>query len=169
MKLPKKQSQKISECENLSSSGDDPDLEIDEIDEVHSNTSQYILNPRLKASAISLPPEFNLASEINSLENTIQTQENPQQLNWTARTEELYSPKDDKRTTKTKTKKWYEQTAKKHFASENNPRELIRCTQKEKYVWYATYDETMSVNKFLDLLKSCRDKVAPIVFFLITY
>lgn len=51
-----KHSKKQYEREQSSSSGDEPDVEIDELDEVHSNTSSYILNPKFKASAISLPP-----------------------------------------------------------------------------------------------------------------
>lgn len=82
-----------------------------------------------------------------------------QQLNWTARTEAIHSPKEQHRVTK----QWHEQTAKKHFSSESNPHELVRCSQKDKYVWYATYDEEMCMNKFLDIIHSCKDKGAPLV------
>jgi len=73
--------------------------------------------------------------------------------------ERVHSPRDKKR----KTKKWHERTAKKCFSSENNPHDLVRCTQKEKYVWYATYDEEMYAERFIEVLSTCNDKSAPIV------
>ena len=39
----------------LSSSEDEPNVEITEVDDLHSSTSSYVLNPKLKASAISMP------------------------------------------------------------------------------------------------------------------
>ena len=45
----------------------------------------------------------------------------------------------------------------------NNPHDLIRCAQKEKYVWYATYDKEMQAKEFNKLLKSCTDRSGPIV------
>ena len=54
-------------------------------------------------------------------------------------------------------------TDKKKFSSENNPHDLIRCAQKEKYVWYAAYDEEMLFEKFTELLNLCKDKTLPIV------
>ena len=59
----------------------------------------------------------------------------------------------------------HERTAKKGFTSGNNPHDLVRCAQKEKYVWYATYDEEMQAEQFMEVLSSCNDKSAPIVFF----
>lgn len=56
-----------------------------------------------------------------------------------------------------------ERTDKKEFRSGNNPHDLIRCIQKDKYVWYATYDEDMSSEKFKETLNFCNDKSSPIV------
>ena len=59
-------------------------------------------------------------------------------------------------------------TDKKKFKSESNPHDLIRCIQKDKYVWYSTYDEDMSNKKFTEVLNHCSDKSSPIVIFLNT-
>lgn len=58
----------------------------------------------------------------------------------------------------------HDRTAKKCFNSGNNPHDLVRCTQKEKYVWYATYDEEMQSERFMEVLATCNDKGAPIVY-----
>lgn len=57
----------------------------------------------------------------------------------------------------------HERTAKKKFNSGNNPHDLVRCAQKEKYVWYATYDEEMQAERFTEVLNYCNDKCPPIV------
>ena len=59
----------------------------------------------------------------------------------------------------------HEHTAKRKFNPESNPHDLVRCAQKEKYVWYATYDEEMQIENFKHLLKFCNDQSAPIVIF----
>ena len=57
-------------------------------------------------------------------------------------------------------------TDKKRFKSGNNPHDLVRCVQKEKYVWYGTYDEEMKAEYFKRTLNLCADKSPPIVYLL---
>ena len=73
--------------------------------------------------------------------------------------QEPYSPERIRKSSN----KLHEHTEKKKFKSESNPHELIRCTQKDKYIWYAAYDEEMLEEKFLALLHCCTDKTEPLV------
>lgn len=56
-----------------------------------------------------------------------------------------------------------ESTPKKKFNPESNPHDLVRCAQKEKYVWYAVCDEEMQTDVFVRSLQSCIDPSPPIV------
>ncbi len=153
--------------QHSSSSDDEPNVEITEVDDMHSSTTSYVLNPKIKAFALSLPPveyvgndtiirdgpyETDLAVSVVQAGTTRNPRIQPAEV-------VCSSPK----TRQQPAHKWHERTAKKGFTSENNPHDLVRCAQKEKYVWYAAYDDEMFSERFMETLAACTDKGAPIV------
>lgn len=99
-------------------------------------------------------------------EQAIKTQRLSTKLLKEANMKEIRTPKNHKRESRGI---WQEGTEKKKFLSENNPHELIRCTQKDKYIWYASYDEEMLSEKFSETINMCSDKSLPIVNIIIDF
>lgn len=142
-----------------------------ETEESHPSISAYVLRPKLKASIV--PPRMaeyvwrgtarRNYTVINEIPRALDAQlsfcrpalRNSHKENQPAENTPVSSKKKRKAITA--------RTDKKKFNSENNPHDLIRCAQKEKYVWYATYDEEMALKKFTEILNFCKDKAPPIV------
>jgi len=170
---PKMISQKSKD--SLSSfSSDEPNVEIADTEELHSSTTSYVLNPKLKASNVFLPctEEYFITTFIQKSQNDTLVHEGPYDTDRVMTAVQIQGINKNKPfkaesplAQPKKVTDRHDSTAKKRFSSGNNPHDLIRCAQKEKFVWYATYDEEMHAEKFMETLNSCNDKSCPIVFF----
>ena len=143
---------------------DEPSIEIVEDDEIQPNTLNHNIEQKLKSSAVIASHKYLYNIKFSLMNSSILS-------NFKSRNhvqgKSLMIPMRDQSPLSNinKLSGRRERTAKKKFNSENNPHDLIRCAQKEKYVWYSTYDEEMQISKFKEIIKMCNDQSDPIVIF----
>jgi len=141
---------------SMCSDVDEPIVEITGDEEFHPSLSPYVLKPFFKFSAVIPSNNSDKVSPKLKHGDTV-IGYLPPPLSSGVNVKESIKP--------FKSETENDMTPKKKFNSESNPHDLVRCAQKEKYIWYAVCDETMQLNQFIQNLSSCVDSSPPIVLY----